>query len=87
MLKTTFKKDKPKLFKYHDYKTFDSAAFHTDLQNKLDEGPKVHQNFEDTFVRVLDAHAPRKGSIDNAGYPNGLPNWGTYLGITKNQIY
>ena len=63
MLKTTFKKDKPKLFKYLDYKKFDSTAFHTDLQNKLDEGPKVYQNFEDTFVRVLDAHAPRKTKV------------------------
>ena len=59
MLKTTFKKDEPKLFKYRDYKKFDSTAFHMDLQNKLDEGPKVYQNFEDAFVRVLDAHAPR----------------------------
>ena len=58
MLKTIFKKDKPKLFKYRDYKKFDSTAFHTDLQNKLDEGPKIYQNFEDTFERVLDAHAP-----------------------------
>ena len=49
MLKTTFKIDEPKLFKYRDYKNFDSTAFHTDLQNKLDEGPKVYQNFEDTL--------------------------------------
>ena len=63
MLKTTFKKDEPKLFKYRDYKKFDSTAFHTDLQNKLHEGPKVYQNFEDTFARVLDAHAPRKTEV------------------------
>ena len=35
-----------------------SAAFHTDLQNK-GEGPKVYHNFEETFVRVLDVHAPK----------------------------
>ena len=23
------------------------------------------------------------GSIENAGNPNGLPNWGTYLGTPK----
>ena len=63
MLKTIFKKDEPKLFKYRDYKKFDSTAFHTDLQNKLDEGPKIYQNFEDTFERVLDAHAPRKTKV------------------------
>ena len=68
MLKTTFKKDEPKLFKYRDYKKFDSTAFHMDLQNKLDEGPKVYQNFEDTFARVLDAHAPRKTKVSRGNH-------------------
>ena len=63
MLKTTFKKEEPKLHKYRDYKKFDSTAFHTDLQSKLEKGPKVYQNFEETFVRVLDAHAPRKTKV------------------------
>ena len=31
-----------------------------DLQSKLEENLKVYQNFEQTFVRVLDAHARRK---------------------------
>ena len=31
-----------------------------DLQSKGEEGPKVYQNFEETFVRVLDAYAPKK---------------------------
>ena len=63
MLKATFKKAEPQLYKYCDYKKFDSIAFLTGLQNKLEEGPKVYQNFEETFVRVLDAHAPRKTSL------------------------
>ena len=68
MLKTTFKKEEPKLHKYRDFKKFDSTAFHTDLQSKLEEGPKVYQNFEDTFVRVLDAHAPRKTKVLCSNY-------------------
>ena len=63
MLKTTFKKGEPKFYEYRDYKKFGSAAFQTDLQSKLEEGPKVYQNFEETFVRVLDAHAPRKTKV------------------------
>ena len=63
MLKTTFKKEEPKLYKYGDYKKFDSTAFHTDLQSKLEEGPKVYQNFGETFLRVLDAHALRKTRV------------------------
>ena len=63
MLKTAFKKEEPKLYKYRDHRKFDGTAFHTDLQSELEEGPKVYQNFEETFVRVLDAHAPRKTKV------------------------
>ena len=28
-----------------------------------------------------------EGSIENTGYPNRVPNWGTYLGTPKKQIY
>ena len=38
------------------------TAFHTDLQSKLEEGPKICQNFK-TFVRVLDAPTPRKTKV------------------------
>ena len=38
-------------------------TFQTDLQSKLEEGPKVYQNFEEAFVRVLDAHAPRNTKV------------------------
>ena len=58
MPKTTFKKEE-----HRDYKKFDSTAFQTDLQSKLEEDLKVYQNFEETFVRVLDAHAPRKTKV------------------------
>ena len=60
ILKTTFKNKEPKLHKNRDYKKFDSTAFQMDLQSKLEENLKVYQNFEQTFVRVLDAHARRK---------------------------
>ena len=60
MPKTIFKKQEKKLDKYRDYKKFDSTAFHTALQSKLEEGLEVYQNFQETFVRVLDAYAPRK---------------------------
>ena len=37
VLKLTFKKEEPKLYKYRDYKKFDSTAFHTDLQSKVEK--------------------------------------------------
>ena len=63
ILKTTFKKEKPKLYKHCDYKKVNSTTFHTNLQSKLEEGRKVYHNFEETFVGVLDAHAPRKTKV------------------------
>ena len=40
-----------------------STAYHTDLQSKLEEVPKVYKNFEETFVKVVDAHSPRKTKV------------------------
>ena len=34
-----------------------------DLEHKLEECPKDYENFEKTFVNVLDAHAPRKTKV------------------------
>ena len=54
MLKTTFKKEEPKLYKYRHYKKIDSTAFHTDLQSTLGEGttkglPKFLRDFCKNF--------------------------------------
>ena len=57
-----------RFYKYREYKKLDSTAFHTDLQSKLEEGPKVYQNSEATFVRVLDVHAPRKTEVLGGNY-------------------
>ena len=34
-----------------------------DLENKPEECPKHHENFEKTIVNVLDAHGPRKTKV------------------------
>ena len=60
MLKTCFKGEESKICIYQDYKNFNDADFHMDLEIKLEECPKHYENFEKTFVNVLDAHAPRK---------------------------
>ena len=33
------------------------------LENKLEECPKHYEHFEDPFVYVSDAHAPRKTKV------------------------
>ena len=63
MLKTCFKREESKHFIYRDYKNFNDTDFRMDLENKLEECPKHYENFEKTFVNVLDAHAPRKTKV------------------------
>ena len=63
MLKTRFKREESKHFIYRDYRNFNHMNFRKDLENKLEECPKHYENFEKTFVNVLDAHAPRKTKV------------------------
>ena len=63
MLKTRFKREESKHSIYRDYKNFNDMNFHKDLENKLEECPKHYENFEKTFVNVLDVHAPRKTKV------------------------
>ena len=63
MLKTCFKREESKNFIYRDYKNFNDTDFRMDLENKLEECPKHYENFERTFVNVLDAHAPRRTKV------------------------
>ena len=64
MLKTCFKREESKYFIYHDYKNVNDMNFLTDLENKLEECPKHYEDFEKTFVNVLDAHAPSKTKVE-----------------------
>ena len=63
MLKTTFKKEEPKQFIYRDYKNFDKENFYTDLESQLSNCSQKYEHFENTFVEVLNAHAPKKTKI------------------------
>ena len=63
MLKICFKREESKHFIYRDYKNFNDMNFRKDLESKLEECPKHYENFEKTFVNVLDAHAPRKTKV------------------------
>ena len=63
MLKTCFKREGSKIFIYQDYKNFNETDFCMDVENKLEEYPKHYKNSEKTFVKFLDAHAPRKTKV------------------------
>ena len=39
-----------------------------DPQNKVDEGCKVYQNFQEIFENVLDCHAPRRTKVFRANH-------------------
>ena len=63
MLKTWFKREESKHFIYWGYKNFNDTEFNMGLENKLEECPKHYEHFEDPFVYVSDAHAPRKTKV------------------------
>ena len=62
MLKNVLKENS-KIFIDQDYKNFHDTHFHMDLENKVEEFPKYNEIFEETFINILDAHAPRKAKV------------------------
>ena len=61
VLKTSFDKNKPCEILSRDYKNFNSESFNEDLQNILST-TQIHtcKQFEDTFLSLLNIHAPLK---------------------------
>ena len=45
-----------------------------DLENRPEECPKHYEKFENTFVNVLDAHAPRKSKVLLGNYKPHFDN-------------
>ena len=59
VLKTTFKKAKPKEVIYRPYRNFDNDAFGIDLKHKLTNWEN-YSEYESGFLEVFNAHAPLK---------------------------
>ena len=67
VLKTTFPKAKPKVIFYRDYSKFIDNDFRNDLRGKLqDLRTKDYESFENTFLEVLNIHAPHKKKVVRA---------------------
>ena len=59
VMKTTLPKAKPKQLLYRDYKKFNEKHFNDDLMQHLSARTNFSK-FQDTFLCVLDSHAPMK---------------------------
>ena len=67
VLKTTFKKAKPKEVAHSCYKIFDKDKFGSDLKQRLRTGDcKSYGNFEKIFLNCLNRHAPLKTRVVRA---------------------
>ena len=67
VLKMTYVKAKPKELHYRDYKKFDENAFKDDLNQSLTQNKiELYTDFEVTFLKVLDKHAPVKSKLVRA---------------------
>ena len=62
ILKAKFEKLGPKKFIYHNFKQYDSEQFKLDICNSM-SAVRTHAAFENTFVTILDKHAPKKTEI------------------------
>ena len=69
-LKSSFIKLKARETYYRDYKNFSSNSFREDLMLSLDHIKKGFDSFEDTFMKILNRHAPMKKKFVRA---NELP--------------
>ena len=65
VLKITFKKAKPKETTYRSYKHFDMHGFRMELKTRLQDCEEYIE-FENSFLEVLNAHAPLKKRIVRA---------------------
>ena len=68
VLKTTFKKIRPKKVTYRDYKKFNREVFEEELQMKLDSNIHKYSSFETIFLEVLNKHAPIKNKFIRANH-------------------
>ena len=63
VIKTHYKKQKPKTIQYRNYKHFHEQSFNSELNNtllKIDINNAELQEFNECFLKVLDKHAPGK---------------------------
>ena len=63
IMKTFFKKKKPKIISYRDYKKFSNMFFRNELLERLSQSDinNMHyQEFDNAVVEILDKHAPIK---------------------------
>ena len=71
VLKTTFRKNKPREIIYRDYSKFDKESFKKELKESLDEKKTgEYKVFEETFLQLLFLHAPTKKKVIRA---NNMP--------------
>ena len=76
VLKHYFNKKNPQIINYRCYKCFDESKFQNELINSLqnfNEGSMDYDKFKEIFMKILDAHAPKKKKVirgNNAPFMN-----------------
>ena len=66
--KINFSKSKPIARTYRDMKHFDKQAFRSDLISEISKIGSDYNEFDDTFNKVLDKHAPTKTKLLRANH-------------------
>ena len=68
VMKTTFRKAKPKIVQYLYYKNFNLQNFRHELRNSISHGGPIstYEMFENIFLSILNKHAPQKTKVIRA---------------------
>ena len=71
VFKTSFKKQKPKIVTYRDYKRFDNEKFRESLMSYFSTGKNIlYDAFENLFLHTLDKMAPIKQKGNQSPFKN-----------------
>ena len=61
IMKMTYTKGNPNIKLYRDYKHFNNVNFEEEIHSKFRDTPNItYDIFEETYLKVLDKHAPIK---------------------------
>ena len=80
VLKQTFQRYSPKELVYRDYKNSDRLALKREPEEKLNQQINEYKHFEQTFLEVLNTHAPIKRKfLELTMFPTWQRRWENQL--------
>ena len=65
---TSFEREESKKVTYHNYKQFQWETFEKDLTSSLRNYNGEYENYEQSFIKVLNTYAPKRVKIPRGNH-------------------